>query len=242
MNVKTYNEWNEITGYKILERYGMTEIGLGLTNVYEETPARTRMAGCVGRPYGETWVRIVEANDDVNMDSKHVLVESYKDSDVIVRGEAELVGELQIKGDMVFKEYHGKPVQTRETFTDDGWFKTGDTATFLKDSKIYKLLGRTSVDVIKSGGYKISALDIEKELLGYEQIEDVSVMGISDPTWGQRIFSLIVLKPGISEKDFKRDDYVKWCKERLPKASVPTLIKIIDKMPRVSLFRFLKLL
>jgi len=236
LNVKTYNEWNEITGYKILERYGMTEIGLGLTNVYKETPDKKRMAGCVGRPYGQTWVRIVEPNEDENMDSKHVLIESYKGEDVIYKENSELIGELQVKGDMVFKEYHGKPVQTKETFTDDGWFKTGDTATFLKDSKIYKLLGRTSVDVIKSGGYKISALDIEKELLGYKQIEDVAVMGISDPTWGQRIFSLIVLKPGIFEKDFKKDEYVKWCKERLPKASVPTLIKIIDKMPRVSFF------
>ena len=57
--------------------------------------------------------------------------------------------------------------------------------------KTYKLIGRTSVDVIKSGGYKISALDIEKELLAYPLIEDVSVMGISDPVWGQRIFSVI---------------------------------------------------
>jgi len=232
LNVKTYDEWNEITGYKILERYGMTEIGLGLTNPYEETDSKKRVAGCVGRPYGETSVRIVEPNSDV--DSKHVVVESRLDEDIINDQNKELFGELQIKGNMVFREYLGKPVQTKETFADDGWFKTGDTAVFLKDEKIYKLLGRTSVDVIKSGGYKISALDIEKELLAYPLIEEVCVMGISDPEWGQRIFSLIVLKEDCADK-FDKAEYIKWCKTRLPRASVPTLVKAIDKLPKNQL-------
>ena len=100
----------------------------------------------------------------------------------------------------------------------------------MPESKIYKIIGRTTVDVIKSGGYKISALDIEKELLAHPQIEDVAVMGMPDPVWGQRVFSLIVLKQAsdlLDEEAFK-----KWCSERLPKYSVPTVIKTIDKMPR----------
>ncbi len=71
-------------------------------------------------------------------------------------------------------------------------------------------MGRTSVDVIKSGGYKISALDIEKEILAHAQIDDVAVMGLSDPVWGQRVFALLVLKPNV--KEFKQDDFVQWCK------------------------------
>ena len=90
------------------------------------------------------------------------------------------------------------------------------------------------MDVIKSGGYKISALDIEKELLGHPLIEDVAVMGISDPVWGQKIFSLLVLKPNTADK-FNQEEYIKWCKTRLPKQSVPKLLKIIDKMPRNQL-------
>lgn len=100
----------------------------------------------------------------------------------------------------------------------------------MPESKIYKIIGRTTVDVIKSGGYKISALDIEKELLAHPQIDDVAVMGMPDPVWGQRVFSLIVLKQAgdvLDEEAFK-----KWCGERLPKYSVPTVIKTIDKMPR----------
>ena len=124
LNVKTFKEWHDITGYTILERYGMTEIGLGLTNPYVETADKKRVAGCVGRPYGETRVRIVAPNDD-ETDSKHVLIETYKDEDKLVKQGVDLFGELQIKGKMVFKEYHGKPDKTKETFSDDGWFKTG---------------------------------------------------------------------------------------------------------------------
>jgi malonyl-CoA/methylmalonyl-CoA synthetase len=84
--------------------------------------------------------------------------------------------------------------------------------------------------VIKSGGYKISALDIEKELLAHPQIEDVAIMGMPDQVWGQRVFALIVLKGDddvLNEEEFK-----KWCGERLPKYSIPTVIKTISKMPR----------
>lgn len=125
LNVKTYKEWNEITGYRILERYGMTEIGLGLSNPLIEDERNKRVAGAVGRPYGNTRVRIVEPNND--LDSKHVLVESTPNEDVFFNNakEKSIFGELQIKGDMVFREYLNKPAQTKETFTDDGWFKTG---------------------------------------------------------------------------------------------------------------------
>lgn len=105
----------------------------------------------------------------------------------------------------------------------------------MKESKIYKLIGRTSVDVIKSGGYKISALDIEKELLGHDLIDDVAVMGLSDPVWGQKVFSLLVLKQNVQKENFNLNEFKKWCKTRLPKQSVPKVVKIIDKMPRNQL-------
>ena len=91
------------------------------------------------------------------------------------------------------------------------------------------------MDVIKSGGYKISALDIEKELLAHPIIDDVSIMGLSDQKWGQKIFALIVLKNSVNADSFKFDDFKIWCKSRLPKYSVPKLVKIIDKMPRNQL-------
>ena len=126
LNVKTHNEWLDLTGYPILERYGMTEIGLGLSNPYVETETSKRTAGAVGRPYGNTLVRIVEPHDDKS-DKDHVLIESSNERDTFFKNSSDssIFGELQIKGDMVFKYYHEKPEQTKETFSDDGWFKTG---------------------------------------------------------------------------------------------------------------------
>lgn len=127
LTVKTSEEWERITGYRILERYGSTEIGLGLSNPYRETATKKRLAGAVGRPYGNTTVRIVEPHDDTDADSKHVLIESDPESDRIIKKgqDSRYFGELQVKGDMVFREYLNKPKQTKETFSEDGWFKTG---------------------------------------------------------------------------------------------------------------------
>jgi malonyl-CoA/methylmalonyl-CoA synthetase len=116
----------------------------------------------------------------------------------------------------------------------------------VKELKTYKIVGRTSVDVIKSGGYKISALDIEKELLAHPSVEDVCVIGLSDATWGQLVCSLLVLKPSSSSsssssdaatrvREFDENEFVEWCKQRLPKYSVPRRIKLLDKLPRNQL-------
>jgi malonyl-CoA/methylmalonyl-CoA synthetase len=184
--------------------------------------------GTVGRPCGQIKVRVV---DEIN---EKPLVVSVENNDQFHNEAIEkdrIFGELQIKGDVVFKEYFNKKEQTEQSFTEDGWFKTGDTAEFIKEQNIYKIIGRTSVDVIKSGGYKISALDIEKELLAYPHVADVAVMGIDDKTWGQRVFSLIVLKGDVS-KQFDQKEFLNWCRSRLPKYSVPSLLRIIDQMPR----------
>lgn len=203
-----------------------------LSTPYDETKESERIAGTVGRPCHEALVRLVSL-DRPQIDNKlNVLIESSSARDEIHAGEAEnLIGELQIKGPMVFKAYHNKPAQTREAFTDDGWFRTGDTAEFLREKKIYKIVGRTSVDVIKSGAYKISALDIERELLAHPLVDDVAVMGLSDEVWGQKVFALIVLKEN-NKASFDQEEFIRWCKERLPKQSVPKLIKLVDKMPR----------
>ena len=234
LNVKTFNDWFDVTKYSIVERYGMTEIGMALSNSLDENK---RIGGTVGRPIGDVKVRLVDVEND-----EKVLIESFKDDDIYYQDSNHLFGELQIKGPNVFREYLNKPDQTEISFTKDGWFRTGDTAQFLTDLKVYKIVGRTSVDVIKSGGYKISALDIEKEILAHPLIDDVAIMGLSDSVWGQRVFALIVLKNSINDDKQKFDlvEFKKWCKTRLPKYSVPTLVKIIDKMPRNQLGKVIK--
>lgn len=113
-------------------------------------------------------------------------------------------------------------------------FLIGDTVEFLSDSKAYRIIGRTSVDVIKSGGYKISALDVERAILSNEAIEEVCVMGLSDQVWGQRVFAVLVLKPNATTS-FSQKAFIEWCKTRLPKYSVPTVIKVVDKIEKNQL-------
>lgn len=110
----------------------------------------------------------------------------------------------------------------------------GDTVEFLEKEKAYRIIGRTSVDVIKSGGYKISALDVERAIMANEMIEEVCVMGLKDSVWGQRVLSVLVLKPN-AKANFKQDEFIKWCKTRLPKYSVPTVVKVVDKIEKNQL-------
>jgi len=102
-------------------------------------------------------------------------------------------GELLIKGPSVFKSYWNRAKATEEAFID-GWFKTGDTAVVDPESGYYKILGRNSVDIIKHGGYKISALDIERAILSEPIIDECAVVGIPDEVYGQKIAAVIVLK------------------------------------------------
>jgi malonyl-CoA/methylmalonyl-CoA synthetase len=122
LNIKTYEDWSALTGYNILERYGMTEIGMALSSPYIENEKTKRLAGYVGKAYGRVRTRIVSPEDE-----HKVLVESDWRKDDVLAGEGEeLVGELQVKGPTVFKEYFNQPLYTKNSFTDDGWFKTGD--------------------------------------------------------------------------------------------------------------------
>ncbi|MDH3650295.1 MAG: acyl-CoA synthetase, partial [Saprospiraceae bacterium] len=132
--VSILKRWKEITGLTLLERYGMTEIGMALSNPYNGE----RLPGHVGQPLHGVSVRLVDAHEQP-----------------VVPGEP---GEIQVKGASVFKHYWQRPAETEAAFTEDGWFRTGDLATLINGS--YRILGRNSVDIIKSGGYKISALEI----------------------------------------------------------------------------------
>jgi malonyl-CoA/methylmalonyl-CoA synthetase len=135
--VSTLERWKEITGHTLLERYGMTEIGMALAN-----PLRgERVPGSVGAPLPSVEVQLVAENGEP-----------------VAPGTA---GEIEVRGPSVFAEYWGKPEATREAFRD-GWFRTGDTAVV--ENGLYRILGRTSIDILKTGGHKVSALEIEEAL------------------------------------------------------------------------------
>lgn len=112
----------------------------------------------------------------------------------------------------------------------------GDTAEYVDNT--FKILGRTSIDIIKTGGYKVSALFVETIMLQNKEIKDIAVVGLPDSTWGQRIGAMIV----INEQNSKNVDHKKvrkelksWAETVLPSYSVPTVMKIVDEVPRNAL-------
>ena len=102
-------------------------------------------------------------------------------------------GELRVRTPQMFSAYHGDPAATAASFDDEGRFRTGDTGTRDGDG-VVRLLGRTSIDIIKSGGYKLSALEIEAVLLEHPAVAEVAVIGVPDPTWGECVTAWVVAR------------------------------------------------
>jgi malonyl-CoA/methylmalonyl-CoA synthetase len=135
-------------------------------------------------------------------------------------------GEIQIKGANVFKEYWNKPKETIDSFTADGWFRSGDISVWENGS--YKILGRNSVDIIKSGGYKISALEIEEVLRSHPGIKDCGVVGIPDVEWGELIGASLVL----NANEFSLSQLKEWIKDKLPGYKTPRTYIVQEDLPR----------
>ena len=166
--VRVLEQWQEISGHVLLERYGMTEIGMALSNPLHGR----RQPGFVGVPLPGVAVRLVD-----------------EEGREVTPGTP---GEIQVRGPSVFREYWRRPEATEAAFRD-GWFRTGDIAVVEKGS--YRILGRSSVDIIKTGGYKVSALEIEEALREHPAVRELAVVGLPDPEWGERIGAALVLVP-----------------------------------------------
>ncbi|XP_034880490.1 malonate--CoA ligase ACSF3, mitochondrial isoform X2 [Mirounga leonina] len=216
-------KWQDITGHTLLERYGMTEIGMALSNPL----TATRVPGSVGTPLPGVEVRIVSENPKKEGCPYVLHAEGNEKETQVTPGFKEKEGELLVRGPSVFREYWDKPEETKDAFTWDGWFKTGDTAVF-KDGS-YWIRGRTSVDIIKSGGYKVSALEVERLLLTHPSITDVAVIGVPDMTWGQRLTAVVTLQEGhsLSHRELKE-----WARGVLAPYAVPSEFLLVEEIPR----------
>jgi malonyl-CoA/methylmalonyl-CoA synthetase len=209
--VKVLERWKRISGHTLLERYGMTEIGMALSNPYNAE----RRAGCVGLPLPGIEVCLVDEKEKVVTDE-------------------DCAGEIRVRGGNVFREYWNRSDATREVFRD-GWFCTGDIAVL--DRGYYRILGRSSVDIIKSGGYKISALEIEEVLRSHPDISDCAVVGIDDETWGEVVCAALVMKEGCS---IKTSELRGWAGGRLARYKLPTKIRVQGELPRNAMGKVTK--
>jgi malonyl-CoA/methylmalonyl-CoA synthetase len=155
------------------------------------------------------------------------------DSGAVVTGEG-VPGELQVKGDNVFLEYWRRPEETAKSFSD-GWFLTGDTAVV--EDGYYRILGRNSVDIIKTGGYKVSALEIEEVLRTHPAIGECAVVGVTDEEWGERVAAAVVLSQGSA---LVLEDLRSWAKSLIAPYKVPSRLLVVEDLPRNAMGKVTK--
>ena len=234
----TKKAWSDLSGSNILlERYGMTEVGMALSCglAWED-----RVDGSVGWPLPSVQARLMD------IDTKEVIPIS-EETDNEGR---ERVGEIQLKGPTIFREYWRNPEATKSETTDDGWFKTGDIA-YRKSvpnagkgnsgdwakGPMYFIQGRNSADIIKTGGEKVSALEVERELLSLPQVAECAVVGLPSEAWGQKGAAVIVLTEegktaGRNGKAWGVMDMRRALKERLVTYKIPQDMKVVEDIPK----------
>jgi len=208
--VQMLERWREIAGHTLLERYGMTEIGMALSNSLHGE----RRAGFVGVPLPGVEARLVN------------------EKGTPVAGSTG--GEIQVRGPSVFLEYWQRPEETRAAF-QDGWFRTGDIAVVERGA--YRILGRASVDIIKTGGYKVSALEIEEVLRRHPAVAECAVVGVVDQEWGERVSAAVELREG---QHLSLDQLRRWAQAELAPYKVPRALEVVDALPRNAMGKVVK--
>jgi malonyl-CoA/methylmalonyl-CoA synthetase len=209
--VPVLEQWRAITGHTLLERYGMTEIGMALSNPLHGS----RRPGCVGAPLPGVEVRLVSETDEDVGDG--------------------VPGELLVKGPGVFREYWARPETTAKAFAEGGWFRTGDVA--VREDGVFRILGRQSVDIIKTGGEKVSALEIEAVLREHPAIADCAVVGLPDVEWGECVAAVVTLKGAAAPT---LADLRDWARARLSGPKLPRRLLAVPALPRNAMGKVAK--
>ncbi|MEV7975850.1 acyl-CoA synthetase [Streptomyces sp. NPDC086519] len=204
------------TGRRVVERYGMTETLMN-TSVRADGQAR---AGTVGVPLPGVELRLVE-----------------EDGTAIARYDGETVGEIQVRGPNLFTEYLNRPDATAAAFTADGWFRTGDMAVREPDGYV-RIVGRKATDLIKSGGYKIGAGEIENALLEHPGVREAAVTGEPDADLGERIVAWIV--PADPQSPPPAEELADHVAGRLAPHKRPRVVHYLDALPRNDMGKIMK--
>ena len=137
------------------------------------------------------------------------------------------VGRIKIRGATLFSGYWpnggGGPAA-------DGWFVTGDAAT-IDAGGFHKIVGRSSIDIIKSGGFKVGAGEVESALLSHPEVVEVAVIGVPHEKWGETIMALVVLAEG---EQVTEEELIRWCKDKAAGYKAPTSIEFRDQLARTA--------
>jgi fatty acid CoA ligase FadD36 len=208
--VQVYERLAERTGHQPVERYGATESLITISTRFDGE----RRPGWVGLPLAGIETRLVGEND------------------VAVPHDGETIGRLQVRGPTMFDGYLNRPDATAEAFDADGWYRTGDVAVIDRDG-MHRIVGRESVDLIKSGGFRIGAGEVESALLGHPGVREAAVVGVPDDDLGQRVVAYVV-------GDAEPDALIEFVAKQLSVHKRPREVRIVDSLPRNALGKVLK--
>jgi fatty acid CoA ligase FadD36 len=208
--VPVFDDLVRLTGHAPVERYGATESLITLSTRADGE----RRPGWVGLPLAGIETRLVD------------------DDDGPVPHDAETIGRLQVRGPTLFSGYLNRPDATAEAFADDGWYRTGDAAVIDGDG-MHRIVGRESVDLIKSGGYRVGAGEIETVLLGHPGVTEAAVVGLPDDDLGQRIVAFIV-------GDAEPQELIDYVAQQLSVHKRPREVRMMDELPRNAMGKVLK--
>ena len=203
LSAAAFREFERRTGHAILERYGMTETGFTLSNPYDGE----RRPGAVGLPVPGVEVRLVGEGGDEVADGE--------------------LGEIEVRGAGLMAGYWGRPEATAQSMRGD-WFKTGDTA--VREDGYVRIVGRTSTDIIKTGGFKVGAREVEDVLMASGVLVECAVLGVPDPRWGEVVAAVIVPMGQVDVAALEG-----WVADRLVDYKRPRRWSLVDALPRNAL-------
>lgn len=207
LSAQTFLEFERVFGQRILERYGMTETGMNLTNPYDGE----RRPGTVGGPFPGQEARVVDVSTRQPLSP----------------GE---IGEIEVRGPNVFSGYWNRPDATADAFDADGWFKTGDLG-WVSDDGWYTITGRAR-ELIISGGYNIYPREVEDVLAAHPAVAEVAVIGAHEPDLGEQVVAVVVPRAG---QTVSPGELIAFCRERLASYKKPRQVIFVDGLPRNAL-------
>ncbi|WP_102144865.1 acyl-CoA synthetase [Mycobacterium hubeiense] len=208
--VPVFEQLAKLTGHQPVERYGSTESLITLSTRVDGE----RRPGWVGLPLTGAETRLVDEDG------------------ASVPHDGETIGRLQVRGPMMFDGYLNLPDVTAEAFDDDGWYRTGDVAV-VDAGGMHRIVGRESVDLIKSGGYRVGAGEVETALLGHPDVQEAAVVGVPDDDLGQRIVAFVV---GSADPSVLVD----YVAQQLSVHKRPREVRVVDSLPRNAMGKVLK--
>jgi fatty acid CoA ligase FadD36 len=208
--VPVFDRLAELTGHQLVERYGATESLITLSTRADGE----RRPGWVGLPLAGVHTRL--AGED----------------GAVVPHDGETIGRLEIQSPTMFDGYYNRPDATAEALDADGWYRTGDVAVIDADG-MHRIVGRESVDLIKTGGFRVGAGEIETVLLGHPGVKEAAVVGVPDDDLGQRIVAFIV-------GDADPDELIEYVAQELSVHKRPREVRLVDSLPRNAMGKVLK--